>query len=257
MKRLCLLFATIVMTVSAGADRLLAPKVDIQGDLSKYNYVYIIPTSGVTSNSGVHGSIYGGAYGTYGGVHGGTTKTVNPSEEISGQLIKRGYTVLPSIDPALAEETMVVSYGNTGRRTISAFAYASCIVLQFTDAATHKKVVTLDSEGCGIDETEDIHQAINRAFAVFDYCRSPLVKLEIIDATRASIYLWLHNYTPHEIKSYTLKILYYQDEEIVYEQFYTTNTSIDPGESERVYIKRDKQARSNKYTIKAKIVGIN
>lgn len=257
MKKILYLLIAAVVTANAWADRLLAPKVDIQGDISKYKFAYIIPTSSLTSNSGVHGSVYGGMYGTYGRVYGGSTKTVSPSEEIGGQLIKRGITILPAVDPAVAEETMIISYGNTGRRTISAFAYASCIVLQFTDAATHEKIATIESEGCGSDETEDIHQAIDRAFIVYDYSRSPLVKLEIIDVTRASIYLWLHNRTLNNIKRYTLNIKYYMEAELIYEQSFAASTSINSGESERIYIKRDKQARSNKYKIKVEVVSID
>ena len=124
----------------------------------KYNYVYVIPTSGVTSSSGVYGNQYG--------VYGGSTKTVNPSEVISGYLMKKGYTTLPSVDPNLAENTMIVSYGYTGRRQLSLFSYASCVIIQFRDAKTHELVATCEGEGCGEDETADILQAIYSALGV-------------------------------------------------------------------------------------------
>ena len=124
----------------------------------KYNYVYVIPTSGVTSSSGVYGNQYG--------VYGGSTKTVNPSEVISGYLMKKGYTTLPSVDPNLAENTMIVSYGYTGRRQLSLFSYASCVMIQFRDAKTHELVATCEGEGCGEDETADILQAIYSALGV-------------------------------------------------------------------------------------------
>ncbi len=137
---------------------LKAPTSEVKGNIYKYNYVYVIPTSGVTSSSGVYGNQYG--------VYGGSTKTVNPSEVISGYLMKKGYTTLPSVDPNLAANTMIVSYGYTGRRQLSLFSYASCVMIQFRDAKTHELVATCEGEGCGEDETADILQAIYSALGV-------------------------------------------------------------------------------------------
>ena len=105
-------------------------------------------------------------YGNQYGVYGGSTKTVNPSEVISGYLMKKGYTTLPNIDPNLADNTMIVSYGYTGRRQLSLFSYASCVMIQFRDAKTHELVATCEGEGCGEDETDDILQAIYSALGV-------------------------------------------------------------------------------------------
>lgn len=137
---------------------LKAPTSEVKGDISKYNYVYVIPTSGVTSSSGVYGNQYG--------VYGGGTKTVNPSEVISGYLMKKGYTTLPNVDPNLVDNIMIVSYGYTGRRQLSLFSYASCVMIQFRDARTHELVATCEGEGCGEDETADILQAIYSALGV-------------------------------------------------------------------------------------------
>ena len=111
-----------------------------------------MPTSGVTSSSGVSENIWG--------VYGGQTKTINPSEVISGYLMKIGYTPLPNITEELVEKTLVVSYGYTGRRQLGLFAYASCIIIQMRDAKTHEMVASCEAEGCGDDETDDILQAI-------------------------------------------------------------------------------------------------
>lgn len=144
--------------ILTGCSVLNVPTADVKGNVYKYNYVYVIPTSGVTSSSGVYGNQYG--------VYGGSTKTVNPSEVISGYLMKKGYTILPSVDPNLAENTMIVSYGYTGRRQLSLFSYASCVMIQFRDAKTHELVATCEGEGCGEDETADILQAIYSALGV-------------------------------------------------------------------------------------------
>lgn len=129
-----------------------APVSSVNGNLYNYSYVYVVPTSSVTSSSGV----YGGQYGVYGGA----TKSISPSETISGYLMKIGYTPVPSVTAELADKTLIVSYGYTGRRQIGLFAYASCIIIQMRDAKTHKIVASCESEGCGDDETDDILQAI-------------------------------------------------------------------------------------------------
>lgn len=156
MKRLLFVVATTCILTGCGV--LNVPTADVKGNVYKYNYVYVIPTSGVTSSSGVYGNQYG--------VYGGSTKTVNPSEVISGYLMKKGYTTLPSVDPNLAENTMIVSYGYTGRRQLSLLSYASCVMIQFRDAKTHELVATCEGEGCGEDETADILQAIYSALGV-------------------------------------------------------------------------------------------
>jgi len=152
------LFVMATACILIGCSVLNVPTADVKGNVYKYNYVYVIPTSGVTSSSGVYGNQYG--------VYGGSTKTVNPSEVISGYLMKKGYTTLPNVDPNLAENTMIVSYGYTGRRQLSLFSYASCVMIQFRDAKTHELVATCEGEGCGEDETADILQAIYSALGV-------------------------------------------------------------------------------------------
>ena len=149
MKRL-LFFAAIALTLTS-CSALKVPTAEIKGNVLDYPYAYVIPTSGVTSNSGVYGNQYG--------VYGGRTKTINPSEVISGYLMKLGYTILPSISPELADKTLIVSYGYTGRRQLSLFSYPSCII-QMRDAKTHNMVASCEAEGCGEDETAGILQAI-------------------------------------------------------------------------------------------------
>lgn len=75
--------------------------------------------------------------------------------------MKKGYTPVPSVTDELADKTLVISYGYTGRRQIGLFSYASCIIIQVRDAKTHEMVASCESEGCGEDETDDILQAID------------------------------------------------------------------------------------------------
>ena len=147
MKRILFLFITSFVLTSCSL-MVNVPTAQVNSALHNYTYVYVIPTAPVTSSSGV----YGGSYGVYGGA----TKTVSPSEVISGYLMRKGYTPIPSITEELADKTLVVSYGYTGRRQLGLFAYASCIIIQMRDAKTHQMVASCEAEGCGEDETEDI-----------------------------------------------------------------------------------------------------
>lgn len=143
MKKLFFLLATVITVISCRA--LKAPQTTIAADLRAYPYAYIIPTSNTT-----------------------------PADLIAGNLMKRGYTILPSISPELAEKTLIVSYGYVGRRQLSEYSYASCIIIQMRDAKTHKMVATCEAEGCGGNDAEDILQAITTALdniytAAYDY----------------------------------------------------------------------------------------
>lgn len=151
MKKILTLF---IVALSLTSCRLVlnAPIVQRHSSLYNYAYVYVVPTAAVTSSPGV----YGGQYGVYGGA----TRTISPSEVIGGYLMKKGYTPIPSVTDDLADKTLVVSYGFTGRRKLGWFAYASCIIIQMRDAKTHQIVASCESEGCGSDETYDILQAI-------------------------------------------------------------------------------------------------
>lgn len=249
MKRLFTFFAVVMVAVSTMAAILNLPKADIKGDLSKYKYANVILTGGVTSSSGT--------YGTHGTVYGGATRTINPSEMISGCLMQRGFTILPAVDPALADETLIVSYGNTGRRQLSIFSYATCIIVQLTDAATHEVVASFEAEGCGSDETADIHQAINSVFELLDYSKSPVLGVEIQEVYKSAIGVLLLNRTPNAVESFTLRITYFLDGEKVHEQYYTKNVNINPGRDRRINIKRDKEAQSNKNQIRIEVVSYN
>ena len=143
-----LVLVLVSISLTSCQIALKVPTAVTNGNPYNYTYVYVIPTAAVTSSSGV--------YDGYGGV----TKTINPSEVISGYLMQKGYTPIPSVTDDLADKTLIVSYGYTGRRPLGWFAYASCIIIQMRDAKTHQIVASCESEGCGSDETYDILQAI-------------------------------------------------------------------------------------------------
>ena len=124
--------------------------------LDGYRYVYITPTSGITSSSG---GVYGGSYGVYGSTQ---SKSVNPSDIIAGYMIRKGFVQVPEIKPELASQTLIVNYGESGRRNVF-WGYTIEITLQFLSAHNHEVVCISTAEGMGSTEADDIRIAINRA----------------------------------------------------------------------------------------------
>lgn len=145
-----------VVLLNACAATLLPVSVTKNSSLDKYRYVYITPTSGITSTTG---GVYGGSYGVYGSTQ---TKSIYPSDIIAGIMIKKGFTQVPNITPEIADQTLIINYGESGRRNVG-LGYTIEITLQFLTAKTHEVVCTSTAEGQGSTETDDIRIAINRA----------------------------------------------------------------------------------------------
>ena len=104
---------------------------------------------------------YGGQYGIYGS---STTKSVNPSDVIAGILIKQGYIILPELKSELANETLIVNYGESGRRN-RGLGYTIEVTIQFSSAKTNEMICSCTAEGQGETEADDIRQAIRRALS--------------------------------------------------------------------------------------------
>lgn len=128
------------------------PVINIIEPIDSYKYVYITPTSELTSSSGVYGSNYG------------VTKSVNPGDLISGILIKHGFIRLPELNLQLASETLIVNYGESGRRNVN-LGYAIEVTIQFLSAKTNMPVCVCTAEGQGSTEADDIRKAINSALS--------------------------------------------------------------------------------------------
>lgn len=243
-KKVFLLLVGICMAVGAMAQ--LRPATGVANrNIADYTYFYVVPTSGVTSSSGVVGTAYG--------VVGGATKTIVPSDAISGWLMKKGYNVVSAINPNLTGKTLIVSYGYTGRRQLSLFSYASSVIIQMRDSQTQELVASLEAEGCGEDETDDILEAIYRALNLFQYYRNPKVGVEILTSMKLELRLRLTNQTSSTIRHITLRTKYYNEGELVYEQKDSFNKKLDSGEDTELTIKRDKPARDRKYQIRIEV----
>ena len=157
MKQLLTLTSILLSAILLwGCGTLKSPIIQQNEPVSSYKYFYVTPTSELTSS---RGGVYGGQYGTYGST---TTKSLNPSDVISGVLLKQGMIRLPELDPELLDKTLVVNYGESGRRNLN-FGYSIEVTIQFLQARTHSVVCICTAEGQGSTEADDIRIAINRA----------------------------------------------------------------------------------------------
>ena len=153
MKRL--LYLCLIVLSLTGCATLLPPTVTRHSSLDGYKYVYITPTSEINS---VTGGTYGGQYGIYAST---STHSINPSDLISGYFLKRGYTRLPELNPELADQTLIVNFGESGRRPVG-LGYSIEVTIQLLSAKTNEIICVGVAEGKGETEADDVRIAINR-----------------------------------------------------------------------------------------------
>ena len=158
MKTIRLLTIVFVSILIQSCAPLKEPTIVKNNKIEKYKYVYITPTGSVTSSVG---SMYGGNYGTYGST---TSKTVNPGDVIAGILTKEGFIRLPKLKPELLEETLIVNYGESGRRN-RGLGYTIEVTIQFLSAESNELICACTAEGQGETEADDIRKAIKRCLA--------------------------------------------------------------------------------------------
>lgn len=153
-KKVFFVVCSILMLESCAPLRL--PVIVKNAPIETYKYAYISPTKELTSSSG---GTYGGQYGIYGS---STTKSVNPSDVIAGVLIKEGFIILPELKSELSNETLIVNYGESGRRN-RGLGYTIEVTIQFISAESKQMICSCTAEGQGETEADDIRQAIRRA----------------------------------------------------------------------------------------------
>jgi|SRR5690606_34794311 len=137
----------------------LKPAVVIKNSsIENYKYIYISPTNILTSSAG---GVYGGDYGIYGAT---TSKSVNPSDVITGILVKRGFIKLPELKSDLTDQTLIVNYGESGRRN-RGLGYTIEVTIQFVSAKSNELISSCSAEGQGETEADDIRQAITRCLS--------------------------------------------------------------------------------------------
>lgn len=122
------------------------------GQIRDYKYVFISQTKSLTSSSGafINGQYYS------------ASKSVNPRDVISGVLAKEGFILIPELKDDLASETLIINYGESGRRSIGLGGYTIEVTIQFITSSTSSLIASCTAEGLGDTEADDIRKAINR-----------------------------------------------------------------------------------------------
>lgn len=153
-----LFFVCTILTV-VGCSSLRDPIIIKNAPIDTYKYAYISQTKELKSSSG---GVYGGQNGIYGT---SITKSINPRDVISGTLIKQGFIILPELKPELVDKTLIVNYGESGRRNTGLGGYTIEVTIQFISAKANEMLCTCTAEGQGKTEADDIRIAINRALS--------------------------------------------------------------------------------------------
>ena len=138
----------------SGCAPLKPPAVIKNGKIEKYKYIFISPTNSLTSSSGA----------TYGGQYYSSSKSVNPSDVISGILTKKGFIRLPELKRNLTDETLIVNYGESGKRN-RGLGYTIEVTIQFISSESSSLICSCTAEGQGSTEADDIRQAITRCLS--------------------------------------------------------------------------------------------
>lgn len=121
-------------------------------DFSQFKYFVVTPSATLTSGTG---AIYG--------LNGSTSsKSVNPSDLISGILTKKNFIRLSQVSPELSAQTMVVNFGESGIRNTGLGGYTMEVTIQFVSHSNNEIISSCTAEGQGITEADDIRIAIDR-----------------------------------------------------------------------------------------------
>lgn len=133
---------------------ILLPATSVKNDeIKNYKYIYITPTNSLTSSYGST-NLYGQYY--------SSSKTINPSDEITGLLSKESFIRLPELKNELANETLIVNFGKSGTRNTGMGSYTIEVTIQFISAKTNTLVCSCTAEGQGKTEADDIRIATTR-----------------------------------------------------------------------------------------------
>lgn len=238
-------FCALMAVSMMGAKKVKAPMVDVRGDLSKYEYVYVIPVSGDKPAPGVPAN---NGYVIY-------SRNLYPSDVISGYLMKFNYTILPECSLEHAEKTLIVSYGFTGRRLLSWVKSACTVFIQMSDAQTHEIVASFEAEGAGYDEVFAMLEAIYTDLELFHYSASPRVAAEPVKISNKQVKIDMTNETPQDIHFVDIRLVYRQNGEIVHEQKATVGKTLQPRQTSTQTIARDADVRGKGYEIEVEVTG--
>jgi hypothetical protein len=149
---LAIVFGSVLILNACAPLR--TPVITKNDSIEKYKYIFIAPANDLTSSTGLNGSTYSVS----------STKSVYTGDVITGILLKEGFIRLPELKPELAGETLIVNYGESGRRN-RGLGYTIEITIQFISAKTHTLICSCTAEGQGDTEADDIRLAITRCLS--------------------------------------------------------------------------------------------
>ncbi|KZS39482.1 hypothetical protein AWE51_12150 [Aquimarina aggregata] len=150
MNQIVTLFVLCLAIISCAS---LKPATAIKnGEIKDYKYVYISQTKSLTSSTGA--SINGQYY--------STSKSVNPRDVITGILAKQGYILIPELKDDISRKTLIINYGESGRRNTGLGGYTIEVTIQFISSTTNSLICSCTAEGQGSTEADDIREAITR-----------------------------------------------------------------------------------------------
>ena len=81
-------------------------------------------------------------------------------------MAKNGFIRLPELKNELSEETLIINYGESGRRNTGMGGYTIEVTIQFVSAKSNELISSCTAEGQGQTEVDDIRQAITRCLSV-------------------------------------------------------------------------------------------
>ncbi|MWV62504.1 DUF4136 domain-containing protein [Helicobacter saguini] len=149
-----------ISAVVVGCAVLKEPEVKRFKDMSNYKYAIVGQTQHVSSSIGY------GSVGNLSGYSGSVSKSVNPSEVITGILMKKGYII---VDKAENDSTFMVTYGQGDKRNVlgGLGGYTLGVTIQMLDAKSKEALFVCSAEGKGSTEADDIRIAIERCLKDF------------------------------------------------------------------------------------------
>jgi len=153
------MICAVLAFLMSGCASMRPPVINTYDDsVFNYKYFYVSPTKDYTSRSS--SQFYANQYGAYG--REGDTKITNPGSVILGILLKNGFVPVNEVNPDNAQETMLVNFGEAGRRSVN-LGYSIEVTIQFVSASTQRPICSCTAEGQGETEADDVREAIQRA----------------------------------------------------------------------------------------------
>lgn len=155
MKQTLVGFAFLISIIACGCARLKPIEVIQNGLIDDFKYVVISPTNTTNSSSSF---LISGQYIL-------TSESVNPADVIAGRFTKAGFVRIPTIDEKLLDQTLIVNYGESGRRKTGLGGYTVEVMIQLVSAASKTPVCSCTAEGQGETEADDIRIALRRCLS--------------------------------------------------------------------------------------------